>query len=108
VLGDLAHGLIDKDTTPHQLVRYIRDVAAGQRVVDPRLVPSLAPPDNPLTAREREVLGLAVLGLPAGEIAVNLNVSTGTVRTYLSTIMRKTGARTLVEAARVARRFGWL
>jgi two-component system, NarL family, response regulator DesR len=108
MLGDLVHGLIDKDTTPSQLVRFIRDVAAGQRVVDPRLLPSLTPPDNPLTGREREVLGLAALGLPAGEIAVNLNVSTGTVRTYLSTIMRKTGARTLVEAARVAKRFGWL
>jgi two-component system response regulator DesR len=107
-LNDLVRGLIDKDTTPPQLVRHIREVAEGQRVVDPRLLPSLTLRDNPLTGRERDVMRLAVLGMPAAEIAVNLDMSTGTVRGYLSAIVRKTGARTLVEAARIARDAGWL
>jgi two-component system response regulator DesR len=107
-LRTMVHGLIDKDTTPRQLVRYIRDVSEGQRVVDPRLLPSLTPRDDPLTPREREVLGLAALGVPAAEIARNLSVGTGTVRTYLSTIIRKTGARTVVEAVGIAKGAGWL
>ncbi len=107
-LRSMVHGLIDKDTTPRQLVRYIRDVSEGQRVVDPRLLPSLTPRDNPLTPREREVLELAALGTPAAEIAHNLKLGTGTVRTYLSTIIRKTRARTVVEAVGIAKRAGWL
>lgn len=107
-LRTLARGLIDKDTTPRQLMRYIRDIAAGQRVVDPRLFPSSASRDNPLTRREREVLRLAALGVPVVEIAANLSLSTGTVRTYLSTVVRKTRARCLVEAVGIATRAGWL
>jgi two-component system response regulator DesR len=107
-LRTMVHGLVDKDTTPRQLVRYIHDVSEGQRVVDPRLLPSLTPRDNPLTPREREVLALAALGMPTTEIAHDLKVGTGTVRTYLSTIIRKTGARTAVDAIGIARRAGWL
>lgn len=107
-LRSLVRGMIDNDTTPHQLVRHIRDVARGQRVTDPRLLPALASPESPLIGRERDVLGLAALGIPAGEIATNLAVSSGTVRNYLSKIVRKTRARTLVEAVGIATRAGWL
>ena len=60
------------------------------------------------TTREREVLRLAALGVPVVEIAANLSLSTGTVRTYLSTVVRKTRARCLVEAVGIATRAGWL
>jgi two-component system response regulator DesR len=101
-------GLIDTDTTPSQLMRYVRQAAGGERVTDPKLAGSLPAMDNPMTRREREVLQLAALGTPGAEIARVLGLSPGTVRNYLSAIFRKTGARTVVEAARVAEHAGWL
>jgi two-component system, NarL family, response regulator DesR len=101
-------GLIDKDTTPSQLVRYLRRVAGGERVIDPRLMGRLSGRTSPLTRREREVLELAALGTPRAEIAARLHLSVGTVRNYLYTIVHKTGARSVPDAARMAERSGWL
>jgi two-component system response regulator DesR len=101
-------GLIDKDTTPSQLVRYLRRVAGGERVIDPRLMGRLSGRASPLTRREREVLELAALGTPRAEIAARLDLSVGTVRNYLYTIVHKTGARSVADAARMAERSGWL
>jgi two-component system, NarL family, response regulator DesR len=100
--------LIDTDTTPGQLVRYLRRVAGGERVMDPRLLGRLSNRSSPLTRREREVLELAALGTPRAEIAAKLHLSVGTVRNYLYTIVRKTGARSVADAVRVAERSGWL
>jgi two-component system response regulator DesR len=71
-------------------------------------VAALTAGDNPLTDREREVLRLALDGAPAKEIAKNLYLSTGTVRNYLSRILDKTGARTRIEAIRIAQEAGWI
>jgi two-component system response regulator DesR len=101
-------GLVDKDITPSQLVRDIRRVARGERVVDPRLAGALVAARNPLTRRERDVLRLAASGKPGAAIAAELRLTTGTVHNYLSTIIRKTGARNTAEAIRIATRAGWL
>jgi two-component system response regulator DesR len=101
-------GLVDKDITPSQLVRYLRRVAGGERVMDPRLMGRLSDRSNPLTRRERDVLELAALGTPRAEIAARLHLSVGTVRNYLYTIVRKTDARSVADAVRVAERSGWL
>ena len=47
-------------------------------------------------------------GATLREVAARLYLSEGTVRNYLSTAMQKLGARTRVEAARLAERKGWL
>ena len=102
-------GFIGRDTTPGQLADHIRRAANGERVIDPILaVATLRAPHNPLTPREREVLRLAALGVPSNEIAGHLHLSVGTVRNYLSTIIRKTGARNRLEAVRTAQDAGWL
>jgi two-component system response regulator DesR len=102
-------GFVDKDTTPQRLVRYIRQMAAGERVIDPTIaVAALIALRNPLTPREREVLRVAALGIPGADIAGQLHLSVGTVRNYMSTILRKTGARNRLEAVRVAEEAGWL
>jgi two-component system response regulator DesR len=110
--GDLqprAHGFVSKDTAPAQLAEYLRQVAVGERVIDPALaVAAWSAPPNPLTLREREVLRVAAWGLPSAEIAKTLHLSVGTVRNYLSSIMRKTGARNRLEAVRIATESGWL
>jgi len=51
-----------------------------------------------LTAREREILEYAVMGLSRGEIAGELGLSINTVRTHLQHILSKLGVRTTLEA----------
>lgn len=102
-------GIVCKDCEPSALIRDVRQVAKGERVVDPTLAATaLRAPRNPLTEREREVLRVASLGVPSVEIAGCLHLTAGTVRNYMSSIMRKTGARNRVEAIRIANDVGWL
>lgn len=55
-------------------------------------------PQVPLTAREREVLGLVAQGLTNARIARRLGLSPATVRTHLEHIRTKLGARTRAQA----------
>jgi len=55
-----------------------------------------------LTEREREVMGLAVLGYHNKEIARALGISHRTVEIHKSKIMHKTGAANLLDLARIA------
>jgi two-component system response regulator DesR len=109
VLDAQIRGFLNKDTPPRQLVESVRRIAAGEWVIDPLLaVAALHPDDNPLTARQREVLRLAADGFPSSEIAQRLFLSAGTVRNYLSAAIRKIGAQNLLEAIHLARKAGWL
>jgi two-component system response regulator DesR len=108
-LASHVDGLVSKDALPSRLAEGIRRVARGERVIDPALaVAALRAPRNPLTAREVEVLRVLSLGLPSAEIAARLHLRIGTVCNYVSTIMRKTGARNRMEAVRIAEDSGWL
>jgi RNA polymerase sigma factor (sigma-70 family) len=55
-----------------------------------------------LTAREREVMDLAVKGLPNKEIARRLGISHRTVEIHRARLMQKTGAQTIVELVHLA------
>jgi two-component system response regulator DesR len=102
-------GLVSADTSPDRLVRLVRQVAAGRRVIDPALAAAaLRAAENPLTGQERAALLLAAAGMRSREIAERLYLSAGTVRNHLSSAMRKTGARTRLEAIRKAQEVGWL
>ena len=102
-------GYFSKESGHWQLAEAIRRVAKGERVIDPAFaVAALSVPRSPLTGREVEVLRLAGDGLPLTEIASELHLAQGTVRNYLSTILRKTSARNRLEAVRVAVEAGWL
>ncbi|MFD4211024.1 response regulator transcription factor [Micromonospora tulbaghiae] len=84
-------------------------MGAGRRVIDPELAMSAWEiGDNPLTRREVEVLGLVAAGAETGQIATATNLSVGTVRNYLTTIVNKLGARNRIDALRTARENGWL
>lgn len=84
-----AAGFMLKDAPPEELAAAIRRVMSGERVVDL----SLAASGN---------------GATAGDVAGALYLSEGTVRNYLSTAIKKLGARNRIEAARRAERKGWL
>jgi two-component system response regulator DesR len=104
-----AYGFVVKDTPAAELADAVRKVHRGLRVVDPQLATdSLVAGESPLTPRETEVLRAARDGSTVATIARRLFLSEGTVRNYLSSAIGKTGARTRVEAARVAEQNGWL
>ncbi|HLL69196.1 MAG TPA: response regulator transcription factor [Micromonosporaceae bacterium] len=102
-------GLVDTDSCPAELIRSIRRLLQGEPVIAPDLaVAALKARRNPLTDREREVLRLALCGEPIADIAAELFLTTGTVRNYLARITAKTGARTRIEAIRIAETAGWI
>jgi two-component system response regulator DesR len=104
-----AAGFLVKDAPVAELARAIRAVVAGERVIDRDLAAAaLALGATPLSAREADVLREAADGATVSDISRRLFLSEGTVRNYLSSAIGKTGARTRVEAARVAADKGWL
>ena len=104
-----AAGFLVKDAPVAELARAIRSVVAGERVIDRDLAAAaLALGATPLSAREADVLREAADGATVADISRRLFLSEGTVRNYLSSAIGKTGARTRVEAARVAEEKGWL
>lgn len=104
-----ASGFLVKDTPSAELAQAVRRIHAGGRVVDPSLAAqSLMGGANPLTEREREVLGQAQGGAPVAQIAASLHLSVGTVRNHLSNAIGKTGASNRIEAAHTAHEQGWL
>jgi two-component system, NarL family, response regulator DesR len=104
-----ASGFLLKDAPAEQLASAIRRAVAGERVVDPGLAAAaLSQGENPLTAREREVLAAAREHPTVADLAAALYLSPGTVRNHLSSVMQKLDARNRAEAVRVAEDQGWL
>ncbi len=101
-------GYLLKDAPSEQLADAIRKIIAGRKIIDPELVTEAWGEIDPLNEKERKVLKLAGDGLKTDEIAEKLHLSSGTVRNYLSSASSKLNARNRVEAARIARRKGWL
>jgi DNA-binding NarL/FixJ family response regulator len=105
-----ASGFLLKDVPPQQLVDAIRVVAAGEALLAPtvtrrlldRFARDLTPPStislDPLTEREREILTLVAQGLSNAEIAERLVVGESTVKTHVSSVLRKLQLRDRVQA----------
>ena len=62
--------------------------------------PTLPPPADGLTQREREVALLVADGLRSREVAERLGIASQTVKSHLKTIFDKLGVRNRVELAR--------
>jgi DNA-binding NarL/FixJ family response regulator len=116
-----ASGFLLKDAQPAQLVDAIRVVARGEALLAPtvtrRLLDRFAhtlPDSNrtapaalaELTERELEVLTLLASGLSNAELAERLFVSETTVKTHVSSILRKLGLRDRVQAVVLAYQAG--
>ena len=102
-------GFVVKDTPPAQLAEAVRRVHDGLRVVDPALAEELLfTPASTLTGREAEVCRAAEAGGSVREVASRLNLSAGTVRNHLSSVIGKTGTANRHEAVSAARENGWL
>lgn len=101
-------GYVLKDAPAEELVATVRRVAAGERVVAPELMEAAWAGEDPLNPRERELLRLAEQGKDTKTMTAETGLALGTVRNYLHEAIGKTGATNRVEAARIARRNGWL
>ncbi|MEE4417866.1 response regulator transcription factor [Streptomyces bugieae] len=127
-----ASGFLLKDTPPGELLAGLRVIAAGQALLAPavtrRLIAEFASRPEPsqrlvrnldgVTEREREVLTLIARGLSNTEIAERLHLGVTTVKTHVSHLLTKLGARDraqlvivayesgLIEATRTAPRAG--
>ena len=102
-------GYLLKEMPVEKLSAALRDVYAGARVIAPELaLDAWAGETDPLSERERAVLRLAGEGLTTNAIGLQLHLSGGTVRNYLSEAIGKLNASNRVEAYRLARQQGWL
>lgn len=125
VVGEngLAFGALLRDATPDEIVPAITAVASGLITLDRRLASDLfaasqrvaapaaerpATSDEPLTARELEVLQLMAQGLPNKTIAARLHISEHTAKFHVSAIMMKLGAASRTEAVTRGARLGLL
>lgn len=102
-----AAGFVLKDSPAEVLVDAVRAVAAGGAWLDPRVLPRVLdraraqPPPSPeavralarLTPRESEVLRLVCRGASNPEIGTALRMGERTVKSHVSAILAKLGAR---------------
>ncbi|SHG94482.1 response regulator [Streptoalloteichus hindustanus] len=102
-----ACGFLLKRSGPTLLIEGVRAAAAGEMLVSPELTVRLLrhltrqrPADGDvLTDRELAVARLVARARTNAEIAAELFVTPGTVKTHLANIQRKTGARNRVAIA---------
>ncbi|MEA2286992.1 MAG: hypothetical protein QOJ21_3035, partial [Solirubrobacteraceae bacterium] len=115
ILGALeagACGYLLKDVASDEVAEGIRAAARGESPLDPRaartILTARAEPDplSALSAREREVLGLLLDGLPNKLIARRLEISEKTVKSHLTRIFREIGVSDRTQAALWAERQG--
>lgn len=83
--------------------RLIAPVPAPALEIAPTLEERQQPPANrntsPLTAREREIMGLIGIGLSNRQIAERLYLSQATVKTHITHLLQKLGLENRTEAA---------
>jgi DNA-binding NarL/FixJ family response regulator len=112
-----ASAFLLKDARPGELVEAIRVVSRGDALLAPSVTRRLldrfadalpgpdatAPPDlGDLTEREVEVFRLVALALSNAEIAKRLVLTEATVKTHVSSVLRKLGLRDRVQAVVLA------
>ncbi|WP_330284577.1 response regulator transcription factor [Streptomyces sp. NBC_00588] len=112
-----ADGFLLTDASPAELTAAIRVVAAGDAVITPTLTRALIdtvraePAPRPLrrdagldnlTQRERDVLTAVASGWSNSEIALRLSIAPTTVKSHVSHILAKIGARARVQAVAFA------
>lgn len=110
-----ASGFLLKNAPPEELLHAVRVVAAGDALLAPSVTRTLieqfarrpARPDagarlETLTEREREVLIMLARGKNNAELAAELVVSEGTIKTHVSSLLGKLGVRDRVQAVVLA------
>jgi DNA-binding NarL/FixJ family response regulator len=103
-------GIFLKHGSPATLLHAIRTVATGGEWMDPKIAQLGAEPakagiptgQEPLTAREQQVLRSVFEGLTNKEIAFRIGASQSSVKATLQNLFEKTGVRTRGQLVRIA------
>ncbi|MFF3958242.1 response regulator [Streptomyces sp. NPDC001890] len=108
-----AIGYLLKDATREQLADAIRSAARGETVLAPRVAEKLIarmrrPAQEPLTARETDVLDAVADGLTNAEIGRRLVIAEATVKTHLLRLFAKLDVSDRTRAVVVAMERGLL
>ncbi|MGW7052420.1 response regulator [Streptomyces sp. NPDC054887] len=114
-----ADGFLLKRSRPAEIVHAVRLVAEGESLLFPAAVRALAAEYGSssareamdraaLTEREAAVLRLMARGLSNSEIAARLVVGTETVKTHVSAVLAKLGARDRTQAVIAAYESGFV
>ncbi|MFH9651395.1 response regulator [Streptomyces anulatus] len=105
-----ATGYLLKDAPREELFAAVRAAADGRSVLSPAVAsrlmtrvrtPAADPAETALSAREREVLVLVARGTTNREIAAELFISEATVKTHLTHVFAKLGAKDRAAAVAV-------
>ncbi len=101
-------GYILKEMVHTEIVRAIRVVHSGKRLMPPEVAERLSEhfPQVALTPREIEVLQYVAKGYGNKEIGVRLGTAAGTVKMHLQNILSKLGASDRTHAVTLALRRG--
>jgi DNA-binding NarL/FixJ family response regulator len=101
-------GFVSSECRKEELLSAVRKVCQGERYLcgnaAQRVAESLT--ETSLSARENEVLLLVAQGFANKSIASTLEISTGTVKQHVKSLMRKLDVRTRTQAAMLASRRG--
>ncbi|MER5971689.1 response regulator transcription factor [Streptomyces sp. NPDC002055] len=114
-----ADGFLLKRAHPSEIVHAVRLVAQGESLLFPTALRAMAASHgNPrareameraaLTGREGEVLRLTARGLSNAEIAAELVLGTETVKSHVSAVLAKLGARDRTQAVIAAYESGFV
>ena len=108
-----AQGFLLKDTSPDELVQTIHSVYAGNLTIPQELTHALlggkTPEKEPetiiedLTPRELDVLKCIAQGMSNKQVAQTLSISTTTVRSHVSSMIRKLNVENRTQLALYAR-----
>jgi DNA-binding NarL/FixJ family response regulator len=103
-------GYLLKETVHAEMIRAIRTVHAGKRLVPPEVAERLSEyfPQIALTPREVEVLSFVAQGLANKDIAERLGTASGTIKMHIQNILEKLGAADRTHAVTIAIRRGIL
>ena len=105
-----ASGYLLKNLLRKELLETIRAVHAGKRRVLPEIATEIAEhvADDSLTERETEVLRRVAAGKSNKVIAAELDISEGTVKTHMKSILPKLDASDRTHAVMIALKRGIL
>jgi DNA-binding NarL/FixJ family response regulator len=105
-----AAGYLLKNLVRRELLETIRAVHAGKRRVPPEIATEIAEhvADDTLTEREIEVLRRVAAGKSNKRIAAELDISEGTVKTHMKSILPKLDASDRTHAVMIALKRGIL
>ena len=101
-------GYLLKEMVHTEVLRAIRVVHAGKRLMPPEVAERLSEyfPQSALSPREVEVLGLVARGLSNKEIAEQLGTAAGTIKIHVQNILAKLGASDRTHAVTIALKRG--